>query len=184
MALKKYSNSAWQDISSLKKYKDNAWQDCIVAKKYKDGAWQDIWSRDMIVKLDHVGMYGGATYDIALRDNGYGINYYINGVATAEGIPHAIVLAINNLNGFYETTVRFTFNMEVSPANGGLYLMRSDVTTKLFESTYTSTNTISQTYSLNGEKNMYFVIDTHQQTQHIGYLTNVYVNGNLLRFSI
>ena len=31
MALKKYSNSAWQDITALKKYNNNAWEECSVA---------------------------------------------------------------------------------------------------------------------------------------------------------
>lgn len=184
MSLKKYVNNAWQDTNTLKKYKDGAWQDCDIAKKYNNNAWQEVWSRTMMVKLDHVGMYDGATYTLSLRDNGYGIDYNINGVDTVTNTPHAIVFCITNLSGFYNTTVSFTYSMVVKSMYGGMYLMESDITTKLYAGNVSASHTITNTYSLNGQTKLYFLIDTYENTTNVGYLTNVYVNGVLLKFSI
>lgn len=184
MALKKYVNNAWQDITMLKKYKDNAWQECDVAKKYKDGAWQEVWARGMMVRFNHAGMYNGATYTIGLRDNGYGIDYNIKGVETENNTPHAIVLSISNPSGFYTTSITFTYSMSVSSMLGGMYIMESDLTTRLYQNNNSISTTITRTFSLNGQTVIYFVIDTYESTTNIGYLTNVIVNGEKLKFSI
>ena len=184
MSLKKYSNSAWQDITTLKKYKNSAWEECSIAKKYNNSAWQEVWSRDMVVKLDRVVMHNGANYTISLRDNGYGINYTITGAETEDNTPHAIVLGISNYAGFYNTTVKFTYSMNVSSMLGGMYVMKSDLTTKLYQDNVSTTTTVTNTYALNGETKFYFLIDTYENTSNIGYLTNVYVNGVQLKFSI
>lgn len=44
MSIKKYANSAWQDIDTLQKYANGAWQSCDYARKYSNGAWQDVWT--------------------------------------------------------------------------------------------------------------------------------------------
>lgn len=44
MAIKRYENSAWTDLSYLKRYSGSAFQDCDSAKKYENGAWTDVWT--------------------------------------------------------------------------------------------------------------------------------------------
>lgn len=44
MAIKKYVNSAWQDVDAPKRYENSAWVECESAHRYNNGAWEETWS--------------------------------------------------------------------------------------------------------------------------------------------
>lgn len=51
MAVKRYVNSAWTDISALNRYVNGAYQSCECAKKYSNGAWVDVWTAKKYLNL-------------------------------------------------------------------------------------------------------------------------------------
>ena len=58
MSLKRYVNSAWQDVSTLKKYANGAWTDCEFARKYEKSAWTDVWSGKTLEASCGIGTSG------------------------------------------------------------------------------------------------------------------------------
>lgn len=184
MPVKKYTNNAWQDITTLKKYRNNAWEECSTAKKYNNNAWQDVWSRGMSIRFDRSTMSNGASYTLSLRDNGYGIDYSINGAITEHKTPHAIVFAIYNPQGFYTTKISFSYSMSTSSMLGGMYLMKSDLSTRLYQYNDSTTVVVTDTFTLSGDKLIYFLIDAYESATNSGHLTNVYINDQKLKFFI
>lgn len=44
MALKKYIDGAWQDVTTSKRHNGTDWQDCDSVKKHDGSNWVDVWS--------------------------------------------------------------------------------------------------------------------------------------------
>lgn len=44
MSFKRYTGSAWADVSSVKRYSGSAWVDCESVRRYNGSAWVDVWT--------------------------------------------------------------------------------------------------------------------------------------------
>lgn len=52
MALKRYSDGAWNNVSTIKRYSNGAWVNCSFVKKYVNGAWEIIYPSERYLIKD------------------------------------------------------------------------------------------------------------------------------------
>ena len=43
MAVKRYENGAWVDVSAIRRFENGAWKDVGFGRRYENGAWVDVW---------------------------------------------------------------------------------------------------------------------------------------------
>lgn len=180
MAVSIYKNGAWIE-PTMKRYEDGEWVDCQFVKKYKDGAWVEIWSSKKL-SLFATNLGYGAVYTLSSSTDKKTLTYSLTGTGATN---NSVVLAVYNLNGFgNNVNIRYTLKQTVGL--GGTYWMGEDYVTILINNSgnITSSTTYNNTVSVNNPKVLYLLIDVVPNYTINGVISDVYINGELILFSI
>ena len=98
MSIKKYTNGAWQDVSSIKRYSSGAWREITEGKVYKNGAWETIWPEGVTIEVLY-SVCGGPAYAGGDVWNNRAHVTISNSAANAETLAGAEIRVM--LNGTY-----------------------------------------------------------------------------------
>lgn len=110
MSIKRYTNGAWQDVTSIKRYSSGAWREITEGKVYKNGAWETIWPEGVTIEIAH-SIFGEAYANPSIWNNKANVTI-ANAMADAETLVMAKIQVL--LNGTYVAFGEgFTVDMSV-----------------------------------------------------------------------
>lgn len=67
MSFKRYTGSAWTDISNVKRYTGSAWTDCDSVKRYNGSAWVDVWTNAHYLFKEGAGLVNEFSGGVSAR---------------------------------------------------------------------------------------------------------------------
>ena len=184
MGINIYKNGYWVEPTFIRKYSNGAWIDCEFVKQYKNGYWVEVWSGKSTLRFYATILNDGATYTLTTTADNKTLNFSLNG---AGDTSNTVILSVSNANGFgTNPTIKYTVKQTLTDMYAGTYWLDSDMKTKLI-SKYTSiasATTYTQTVTTNNATTLYFIIDAWKSYNISGEISNVFINGEPILFSI
>lgn len=160
MSFKKYTNGAWQEMSSVKKYYNGAWREVSFVRKYVNGAWQDVYPN-----LKYIGIqYGerGLNDRIESKTSPYTDEYLycdVSKVSNYAGFEWDLEYPTTDVTDCFYGEIQITSNRELLP-NLELRIRSCLVAYNNYWGEYDIDNTSGKTYLSDVSLSIYYMDGT------------------------